>query len=165
MRMVMIQISILIMMMLLLAGCGRPMTDDCSDTTLNILCRTIFNEKGNSLNRERLDDLEKRTAIIEFNLNNLDEFIHNVQLESMILQDSIDNLYTYIDSLIDANDIEIINLCGNNREILIKTDTDLIAVFKHGNKVYLSKLQQGNYVTTDGMSCHFTVGVNNNVSY
>lgn len=52
------------------------------------------------------------------------------------------------------------DLCGNGaQEVLFRlSDNRLVAHYSHGSKQYLAVLSPGNYITTDGYSCNFSVG-------
>lgn len=52
---------------------------------------------------------------------------------------------------------EVVNLCGNNAEILIRIEDVIISYFEQGRSRFLSILEPGNYITSDGQSCNFTV--------
>lgn len=59
---------------------------------------------------------------------------------------------------VDRLDVqEVINLCDNNEEILVRIDGELIAFHSSRNGGYLDILGPGNYITTDGKSCRFNV--------
>lgn len=74
---------------------------------------------------------------------------------------------------IDGNDseysiVEMITPCistaspNNNSasEILLRLrNGNILAVYSHGNKVYLVNIGPGNYITTDGRNCKFNVDV------
>jgi hypothetical protein len=57
--------------------------------------------------------------------------------------------------------VNIINPCGDSSgfdEVLLKlANGSLMAHYSHGNKQFLTLLTPGNYATTDGESCNFTV--------
>jgi len=67
---------------------------------------------------------------------------------------------------------EIVDPCGDAPgiydEVLIRIGSMLLASFSdnaNGKNTRLSLLVSGNYVTTDGSNCHFSVDNNNNVTY
>lgn len=58
---------------------------------------------------------------------------------------------------IDRMEIEeVIDLCGNGKEILIRLDGMLIA-YHNRRGGYLDVLEMGRYITTDGQACKFEV--------
>lgn len=60
------------------------------------------------------------------------------------------------------NIVEIIAPCGpmpEASEVLLRLGTgQIVAHYSHGSKQFLTLLSPGNYVTTDGHACNFTVG-------
>jgi len=65
---------------------------------------------------------------------------------------------------------EVIDPCGDYPnhydEVLLKMGSGtIIAYFESGNKRFLSIIKQGNYRTTDKQKCHFSVDINNNVTF
>lgn len=62
---------------------------------------------------------------------------------------------------------EVIDPCGDSPgfdEVLFRTfDNHLIAHYASGNQQFLSLIPPGNYVTTDGTHCYFTVDSNMNL--
>lgn len=73
---------------------------------------------------------------------------------------------------IDGTDasIEVIDLCpdiaGNFPQVLFRIDEKLFTVYRsNGNNTRLVELVPGNYVTTDGRSCNFTVTNDLEVEY
>lgn len=63
--------------------------------------------------------------------------------------------------------IEVIRLCPErSQEILLRLSSgELVAHYSDGKKQFLVALQPGNYVTTDGTNCRFTVDKELNVSW
>jgi hypothetical protein len=67
--------------------------------------------------------------------------------------------------------VEVIDPCGDNpskqfEEVLLRlSNGQILAHFSSGNKEFFSLLSPGNYVTTDGTNCHFTVDAKNNITY
>lgn len=57
--------------------------------------------------------------------------------------------------------VELINPCGDGPgfdEVLLRlANGSIIAHYADGNKQFLATIGPGNYVTTDGQSCHFTI--------
>lgn len=71
---------------------------------------------------------------------------------------------------IDATPIETIELCptvagGSFKEYLLRINGALYGVYASGSRIGLTRLSPGNWVTTDGRSCHFTISILNQVSY
>lgn len=86
----------------------------------------------------------------------------------------IERKYTSIEQIeiptvIREDLIEVIDPCGQevvHDEIILRlTDRSLIAYFENGGNRFLSELLPGEYVTTDGSNCHFTVTENLEVLY
>lgn len=69
----------------------------------------------------------------------------------------------------DGTIVETIPLCpdlpGNYPEILIRIDDKLYALFDHPSGERLVEVVPGNYHTTDGRNCHFTITNELEVSY
>jgi len=75
---------------------------------------------------------------------------------------------------VDGKDavVETIQLCpdiapANNQftEYLVRINGSLYGVYASGQKIGLTKLFPGSWMTTDGRNCHFTIDVDSNVSY
>lgn len=70
----------------------------------------------------------------------------------------------------DGSIIEQIELCpllegGKFHEYLLKIDGSFFGVYAHGSKTGLSKLWPGNWVTTDGRNCEFTIHPDGTVTF
>lgn len=80
------------------------------------------------------------------------------QLETNLV-DAYNTVYSRVDTLESNVQIaSIYNPCPNSKEVLIELSTgEFIAYFESGNKRYLSKLDSGNYMTSDGTKCRFTI--------
>lgn len=70
----------------------------------------------------------------------------------------------------DATPVETIELCpaltgGSFKEHLFRISGALYGVYASGSRIGLAKLGPGNWVTTDGRNCHFTISILNQVSY
>lgn len=67
-----------------------------------------------------------------------------------------------------ASSIEVIVPCptlvGAYPEVLWRLDGILYAVYSSGSKIHLTELTAGNYVTTDGRGCNFTVNTDGSVN-
>ena len=72
--------------------------------------------------------------------------------------------------------IEVIDLCDNGKEILLRLDDDVLIAFftarqfkdngnRHDDIDYLSTLSPGNYITTDGEACSFEVNGDMSVTW
>lgn len=66
--------------------------------------------------------------------------------------------------------IETVSLCpgasgGVFKEYVVRIGGLLYAVYASGNNIGWTTLSPGNYVTTDGRGCHFTVSQDNQVIY
>lgn len=74
---------------------------------------------------------------------------------------------------VDGNDgttIEQIELCPNVsggafHEYLLKIDGNLYGVYASGQKIGMTKLSAGTWVTTDGRNCTFVVHSDGSISY
>lgn len=65
--------------------------------------------------------------------------------------------------------VELIDPCGAqpgfNEVLLRMANGQLIAHYAQGNKQFLAVIGPGNYMTTDGHSCYFTIDSNNIVTW
>lgn len=62
--------------------------------------------------------------------------------------------------------LELIDLCGNGKEFLIRLpDGRILAHFVQDSNQYFSVLGAGTYRSTDGMNCTFTVDADNQIYY
>lgn len=67
--------------------------------------------------------------------------------------------------------IELINPCGDSplvthEEVLLRlSDGRILAHYASGTNQFLVEVQPGNYVTTDGSNCHFTITNNGQVTW
>lgn len=56
---------------------------------------------------------------------------------------------------------DIVDPCGQESQfdevILVLSDGSLLAHYSHGNRQFLVRLSDGDYVTTDGTGCHFSI--------
>lgn len=88
-------------------------------------------------------------------LKNEIEIEFDLKLEDIINQ--LDVLNDRFDQ--DESFVSIVYPCGvnNSQEILINTDFGVIAYFEESNNAYLSVIPDGNYRTTDGYQCNFSI--------
>lgn len=142
---------------------------NCSDKRVIIKdhCTVTKNELGYLLKCPNQTALQIRDGI-----NGLDGKSCDVtQLDNGALiscPDSSSVILNGKDSLLGIN--ELINPCGESglqyEEILLRlSDNSIVAYFENGNKRFLSQLSSGDYVTTDGENCYFTIDENNNIIY
>lgn len=67
-------------------------------------------------------------------------------------------------------ELETIELCPSTtssigfKEYVLKIQGELYAVYASGQKIFMTKLKPGNYVTTDGRNCQFTVNAQGEVN-
>ncbi len=81
-----------------------------------------------------------------------------------------DGSSTFVANGIDGSDgldgsvVEFVDPCPAivvaHPELLMKIDNILYAVYASGTKIHLTKLGPGNYATTDGRFCYFTINAN-----
>lgn len=114
----------------------------------------------------RLDDLTDRVAVFEMDLgnlessviqlgNDLDNFEHDLDQVEINVTDALNRI-----SQLEGNTYiaDIVKPCANAKEVLVVlSDGRIVAYFEQGNKRYLSLLGDGNYQTTDGTNCHFSI--------
>lgn len=96
-----------------------------------------------------------------------DEQLTRSQLEQDVRLDGIDEQIDAAMEILgrDRLDIsEVIDLCDNGSEILIRLDGELVA-FNTRRGGYLDFLTPGRYITTDGTGCQFNVDGNLQVTY
>lgn len=64
--------------------------------------------------------------------------------------------------------LSIIDPCGDKPgkydEVLLKTDSGLIAYFENNGKKFLASLPPGTYATTDEQACNFRVNADNTIT-
>ena len=70
----------------------------------------------------------------------------------------------------NAQGLETLALCpalqgGSFKEYVLKIGEEHYAVFASGNLVGLTKLFPGNWTTTDGRNCHFTITADGQLQY
>ena len=90
--------------------------------------------------------------------------ISQLQTQVVLLQSQIAQLQS------NSTVVSTIDFCGDapNKvdEVGLKlSDGSVIVYFENGGKRFLTKLYPGNFTTTDGTNCHFTVDNNLNISY
>jgi hypothetical protein len=116
--------------------------------TLNINeMETIINEiellsVNQADNQSLINSLLSVTNMLQNQIN--ESVVRIVELES---QDSVVDLYDPCDDAPNKYD-----------EVLLRMKSGkLIAYFEQGNKRFLTELSSGNYATTDGTNCFFTI--------
>lgn len=181
-------------LLILITSCGRPQKTNCQDSTLNILCHTIYQENPNT---DLLNDVNNRLTIVEAvvkthetrisalelldyhaDLNNsINSILSNLttinnELSSLAqmdttIQTELNSLSTIVQTLQSSAISEVINLCGNDKEVLLRLgNNDLVALFVSGHKKHrLQKLTPGSYESSDGEHCHFTVNNDLSITY
>lgn len=98
----------------------------------------------------------------------IDSLVYDISVNELAFNNSLTSLANSVMSLNTTMQhavTQIIDPCGDSAgfdEVVLKTTAgEYLAYFQSEGKRFLSKLTNGNYVTTDGTSCHFTVnGVN-----
>ena len=169
-----------------LTGCD-DFTKEFGQGVLNYpgnVVKTIFNiddydkkeqtEQNNKLAllAQKISLLEQQSALLYDLLLNLDmereedyvrltDTLNNVNLsfdsDLALIKGQLDAL----EAITQYSIVGIYDPCGDqigHDEILLELNTgDLIGYFEQGNKRFLTKLDQGTYMTTDGSSCYFTV--------
>lgn len=182
---------ILICSFILLTSCGvgQSLSEHCGKD-IEMGCNAVFgytdkdqNEELDEIKQknkeqdERLTALENQTNLLIDDINNLtdgdednEDLINALQntVNSNVIQiASLQTSLTALDSALSKTIIGVIDPCGNSSgydEIILKTkDNKYIGYFEQGSKRFLTVLDNGSYVTTDGSNCNFTVtntGVN-----
>ena len=92
-----------------------------------------------------LGDLEASFTSSGINLNQLETNVADLLSR---VSDLEDNLYI----------VQVKPPCPNSKEVIIElSNGEFIAYFENHGKRYLSKLEHGNYQTSDGTHCHFSI--------
>jgi hypothetical protein len=83
--------------------------------------------------------------------------VHQTSEETVF--ECADNTYAVIPY---EDEVETIELCptvtgGSFKEYLVKIDGQLFGVYASGQRIGVAKLWPGNWVSTDGRDCTFTV--------
>lgn len=139
----------------LLTGCGlQGQINDLKDRTDNLEIRVTLIEDEMAADKERLLTLEGTSAATVATINALQTSINTALLELATIQGY-------------KNIVDIVDPCGktgNFDEILLKLSTGkYLASFSEnssGKNTRFTVLTDGNYSTTDGSSCAFTVSNN-----
>jgi hypothetical protein len=181
-------------MFILLVSCGRneglkQYTRDLIGANYDQDVKHL--DRKNSDQDEEIDKINVRIDALELSIQDNINEINSLYNELDVIGDSNDSMYNNILSIINSlqnsvnNDIveltelveekteesvaELVDPCGDSvgyDEVLIRTNSNkLVAYFEVGGNRYLSVLPQGNYMTTDGSNCHFTVDSNMDVSW
>lgn len=162
----------IIPMLLVAVSCGKKTV---------IKKQYIENPWDNSGNDARFLDLENRVSALESQINNnvtqlqtLEDELTQLGVDQAQIISAAQSLSDTTNQLIvdlaelEANAIsEIVDPCDKQAafdEVLLKTgDNRVLAYFESGSRRYLSELKAGNYITTDGTNCHFSVDSNGNI--
>lgn len=160
-------LAILIYLLLILVSCGRNAVvhKDYDSRFKNLEDRITYLE-------ERLYNILDQIDSVSYSLNQLDsnltdklylmynQLVNKINQGDASVQSQIENLNQVLDS-ITLNSVEIVDPCGNDdlsqEVIMIMPDGSLLALYSSGNNVYLSKLSDGKYKTTDARKCKFEV--------
>lgn len=114
----------------------------------------------------RLNDLDRRLATFQLEMgdlessivqlgNDLDNFEHDLDQVEINVTDALNRL-SQLEG--ETRVVEIVKPCPNAKEVLIKlSDGRVVAYFEQGGSRYLSFLGNGNYRTTDGTNCNFSI--------
>ena len=131
--------------MILLTSCGA-IQDECG-RDIKMACNTFLGEKNTDSSTE-IDVLKNENNDIRTQIeNNLNETNGSI----LDLGESIE---------LSGQDIQIVNPCeeGVNDEVLILLDNKVLALYYGSkNRIHLTELANGRYVTTDNEKCRFTV--------
>lgn len=123
--------------------------------------------------RSELDKIDDRVLQNEEDIKNLKQDLNLFINELSNLETKDENLQQDVDLLTQElaiiqgheNIVEFIDPCGPEGsfdEIVLKTASGkFVAFFQSGNKRFLSQLPNGNYVTTDGTNCNFSISGTN----
>lgn len=155
-----------IIMLLLLASCGN-------NKGLNARLDGV--EAKNREQDERLSALELQTNTLILSITDLTQELEIIQENEESSTENISSVIQALQTQVNANIIQIAALdletsnsitqivdpCGNGAgydEVILKTKAgEYLAYFEHGSQRYLTKLEIGNYMTTDGTGCHFSL--------
>lgn len=142
---------ILVAALLLLASCGEHV------------------EQGNNIDltqQEQTKELNDKIDKLQAELNSLSD-IQQEQTKELIddlllLQNRVIDLNMELISHLKELPIEFINPCGDSgfqyEEIILRIDdTTLVSYFETGNKRFLTRLIEGNFITTDQEMCNFII--------
>lgn len=101
-----------------------------------------------------LDSVQQLILNIQNSIGELDSEMDYKDAE---LMDALQVLEFELNEKLSIDDVEMVDLCGNGGEILIRVGEKYVAYFQQGNKRYLVELSNGNYRTTDGENCRFSI--------
>jgi septal ring factor EnvC (AmiA/AmiB activator) len=137
-----------------------------SNDMLNKLSTMYFNAANNSISEfsDVINDLQSDLLALEQQILDLEVADDNIETELASLSAKVDEIESAIE-ILDVEEIEVINVCDNDEEILLKIGTKVIAYFKEsGSKEYLKLLVPGEtYESTDGEECEFSVDENGEI--
>lgn len=133
-----------------------------------IVLRLSLLEAGTTLLTVQLADVIAELIEVNTLIENLNSDHSSFLLQFNEYNNRLTNLTNLVNTLRDGQIAELIDLCNNHKEILIKLgDGSLIALYG-GNKAKHHRLQvitPGDYITTDGEDCDFTVHNDLSVSW
>lgn len=166
-----IVLGFLVILLFATTGCGA-LNESCG-SDIRMGCNAIFGydsdyykDKARQYDEETKKELDKRLATFEMEMgdlessiiqlgNDLDNFEHDLDQVEINVTDALNRL-SQLEG--ETRVVEIVKPCPNAREVLIKlSDNRVVAYFEQGNRRYLSFLADGNYRTTDGANCNFTI--------
>lgn len=118
-----------------------------------------------TLQTQELLALQSQDLVLQ---SQIDQLEYDISVNQMVFNTQLTNLANSVLSLntsIQHSVSEIIDPCGDAAgfdEVILKTNAgEFLAYFESGGKRFLSKLPNGNYSTTDGTHCNFTVSGTN----
>lgn len=143
---------------LLLTSCGA-INDKCGGD-VRLACDVFFGELPEE-NGNRIAEIEKELSGIKLDMEALNSRVEVViedmeGLNSLVTEHGTD--IEALEEVIESSISEVVKPCPGAKEVLLVTgDNRVIGYFEHGDKRYLSLLVDGNYRTTDGTRCNFSV--------
>lgn len=103
----------------------------------------------------------KLTLVLPFLLAACGDDVHLTEVTEVIEVTETITQYVEVPVEIREDVIDVIDPCGAEApfdEVLLRlADGSLVAFFQQGNNRFLANIPPGDYVTTDGTNCRFTV--------
>lgn len=181
---------LLIALIAWLPGCGMVQTIGAKcGGDLEALCHFVLGDDNQDENDSQLAQLETLTAMLAQQVYQLQVDYANLLSLIGYLDQENEALTQYVDDLADGlaqQQVEINNMvarlaelelqesvsevlepCGDSPgfdEVLLRMNSGrLVAYFESGGNRFLSTLPPGNYRTTDGTNCNFSIDNNRRV--
>ncbi len=167
-------------------GVAQSLSESCQGSDIEMGCNTVFGYTDSEFKestQQRLKDLEAAVTSLKqqvvynvqlielhtlqlLNLNssttNLESQTQNLTTEISSLQSEVNEALVDIAELQNSESVkEVIDPCGDGPgydEVILRTRSGkLLVYFRSGANEFLTLLVPGNYQTTDGTNCAFTV--------